>query len=206
MLLCTESLRLAFYYPMLGLINIFILILKAPAATTASSDLALLDIAAGHFAHMEFMTSSELAFPFTREVADLARQTVKRVRDQHLIHINDEASWNDRIWANASVDYWNNVSCTISHHDPNFIKIPTELTLLPLSSTLWLLLISTSKVGIHFNLTGISPVKKYSAIVFIPPQNTNITLSFSPSLQVLGRYEEPIKNRLLTKLYSASIV
>ena len=33
---------------------------------------------AGHFAHMEFVTSSELSFPFTRQVAALARIVVSR--------------------------------------------------------------------------------------------------------------------------------
>jgi hypothetical protein len=101
--------RLAFYYPMVGLINLFVSILKSPASEISQSDVALMDVAAGHFAHMEFITSSELAFPFTREVADLARQTAKHARERNNIDVN-EATWNDGAWTNADVEYWNNVS------------------------------------------------------------------------------------------------
>ena len=70
--------RLSFSYPMFSLINLFICLLKAPTDPSAMSDLALLDMVSGHFAHMEFVTSSALSFPFTREVAALARSTVSR--------------------------------------------------------------------------------------------------------------------------------
>lgn len=96
---------------MLGLINLFVSILKSPGSVTAQSDVALMDIAAGHFAHMEFITSSELAFPFTREVADLARRTVKRARKRNTLEINNEGSEN-RVWTNQDVEYWDNVSDT----------------------------------------------------------------------------------------------
>ncbi|OAG42085.1 hypothetical protein AYO21_03539 [Fonsecaea monophora] len=67
-----------FYYPMIGLINLFIHILKFPSLSSARSDVALLDVAAGYFGHMEFVTSSELNFPFARDVATVARQTVTK--------------------------------------------------------------------------------------------------------------------------------
>ena len=73
-----NSLRATFYYPMTGLINLFIHILRFPVLSTAQSDIALLDVVAGHFAHMEFVTSSELNFPFARNVAALARKTVDK--------------------------------------------------------------------------------------------------------------------------------
>lgn len=44
-------------------------------------DLSLLDMAAGHFAHMELATSYEMSFPIGREVANLARQSVMSSRD-----------------------------------------------------------------------------------------------------------------------------
>ncbi len=66
---------------MVGVINLFISVLKTPTLPSAQSDVALLDMVAGHFAHMEFVTSSELAFPFTREVAILARSTVKKAKE-----------------------------------------------------------------------------------------------------------------------------
>lgn len=63
---------------MLGLINLFIHILKTPVLPTVSSDMALLDIAGGYFAHMEFATDSVLKFPFARDVAMLVRKAVER--------------------------------------------------------------------------------------------------------------------------------
>jgi hypothetical protein len=63
---------------MTGLINLFIHILRFPVLSTARSDIALLDVIAGHFAHMEFVTGSELNFPFARNVAALARKTVDK--------------------------------------------------------------------------------------------------------------------------------
>jgi hypothetical protein len=74
--------RSAFYYPMVGFINMFISVLKLPGLPSAQSDVALLDVVAGHFGHMDFITSSELAFPFTTEVAALARATVKKAKSK----------------------------------------------------------------------------------------------------------------------------
>ena len=62
---------------MIGLINLFIHILKFPTLSSARSDVALLDVIAGHFGHMDFVTSGELSFPFARHVATLARQIVQ---------------------------------------------------------------------------------------------------------------------------------
>lgn len=70
--------RSTFYYPMTGLINLFIHILRLPSLSTARSDIALLEVIAGHFANMEFVTGSELSFPFGRNVAALARKTVEK--------------------------------------------------------------------------------------------------------------------------------
>ena len=94
---------------MVGLINLFVSILKSPASAISQSDVALMDIAAGHFAHMEFITSSELAFPFSREVANLARQTVKRSCERGDIDANKN-TWNDRVWTGVPVEYWDDVS------------------------------------------------------------------------------------------------
>ena len=70
---------------MTGLINLFIHILRFPMLSTARSDIALLDVIAGHFAHMEFVTGSELNFPFARNVAALARKTVDKASQvEHL--------------------------------------------------------------------------------------------------------------------------
>jgi hypothetical protein len=68
---------LAFYYPMYAHINMFVQILKNPNATSAASDLALLDVCAGHFGHIDFVTSSEISFPFAKESASLAYKVVR---------------------------------------------------------------------------------------------------------------------------------
>lgn len=67
---------------MVGLISLFIYILKFPALPSAQSDVALLDVITGHFGHMDFVTSSELRFPFAREAAALAHATVRRAKDK----------------------------------------------------------------------------------------------------------------------------
>lgn len=68
----------SFYYPISGLINLFVYILKDPSRPSAPADVALLDVAAGHFSHLEYLTSSEPGFPFPREIARLARTTLER--------------------------------------------------------------------------------------------------------------------------------
>ena len=69
---------------MIGVINLFIHILKFPTLTSTRSDIALLEMASGYFSHMEFVTASELNFPFARDVAALARQTVKKASQNEL--------------------------------------------------------------------------------------------------------------------------
>lgn len=72
-------LRLAFYFPLVSAINILIYVLKYPALPTATSDVALLDIATGHFSRLE-LASPDMALPFVREIARLARTTVGCVK------------------------------------------------------------------------------------------------------------------------------
>ena len=79
-----DGFRATFYYPMAGLINLFIHVVRFPVLSTARSDIALLDVIAGHFAHMEFVTDSELNFPFARNVAAIARQTVDKASQVEL--------------------------------------------------------------------------------------------------------------------------
>jgi hypothetical protein len=63
-----------------GLLNLFLYILKCPSAPTAPSDIALMDTVAGHFGRVEFLTGSEFSFPFIREITNLANLMVKRAR------------------------------------------------------------------------------------------------------------------------------
>lgn len=63
---------------MLAVINLFIYILKLPTLETVPSDLMLLDLTAGHFARVHFLTSSQVSFTFAREIVGLANKTVRR--------------------------------------------------------------------------------------------------------------------------------
>lgn len=56
--------------------NLFIHVIANPEVSSARSDLALLDVAAGYFGQMEFITGSMLSFPFARDIAALARMVV----------------------------------------------------------------------------------------------------------------------------------
>ena len=78
-------LRLALNLPMIGLVNLLVHVLQFPSLPSAQSDVALMDVVVGHFGHLEYVTSSELAFPFAREVASLARMTVQKAKHESLI-------------------------------------------------------------------------------------------------------------------------
>lgn len=78
---------IAFYYPMYAQINLFVHTLLYPHESSAESDLALMDVCAGHFGHMEYITSGTIAFHFPRDSAALAARMVKRAAQQP-IHAN----------------------------------------------------------------------------------------------------------------------
>ena len=85
LIIVTKSARLdaaipqwaSFYFPMSGLINLFIHILSNPSLSSTHADLALLDIAAAHFSHVEFLTSFDIGSSFARELVRIARSTVE---------------------------------------------------------------------------------------------------------------------------------
>ncbi len=64
-------------FPMQAFINLFLYVVGNPAIPSVQSDLALLDVAAGYFGQMEFVTESKLSFPFVRDFAALARTVVE---------------------------------------------------------------------------------------------------------------------------------
>lgn len=68
--------RLVFYYPLVGLIHLFVHIIKSPSAPTVQYDLALLEDICGHFARLKYSTSSALSFPFLKELCRFAEHTV----------------------------------------------------------------------------------------------------------------------------------
>lgn len=71
-----------FYYPMAAVASLFVFLLQTPASLTAQSDIALLDVAAGHFSHMEYLTGMELGAPFARKAAQLAREAMNKAKRQ----------------------------------------------------------------------------------------------------------------------------
>ncbi|KAL3249815.1 hypothetical protein ABHI18_011498 [Aspergillus niger] len=63
---------LVLYFPLVSVINLLIYILKYPSLPTTQSDIALIEVAAGHFSRLEY-ASADLARPFAREITHLAR-------------------------------------------------------------------------------------------------------------------------------------
>lgn len=73
------------HYPMHAFINLFIHTLKFPKSKLVQTDLALLDVAAGYFGQMDFVTGSKLSFPFVRDIAAFGRQVVEKYIDEPTI-------------------------------------------------------------------------------------------------------------------------
>jgi hypothetical protein len=68
---------LAFNYPIYAHLGLFVHVLRYPDLPSASADLGILDICAGHFGHIDFMTSSEISVSLPRESVNLAAKVVK---------------------------------------------------------------------------------------------------------------------------------
>ncbi len=71
---------LTFDYPISAAINLFIHILKHPTLTSATADLGLLDVCAGHFGYIEFLTSSKISISLPREASNVASKVVKNMK------------------------------------------------------------------------------------------------------------------------------
>jgi hypothetical protein len=74
--------RLFFYYPLLGMINMFASILKSPAGAATEKDMGVIDMAAGYFAYLDYSTDAVFSFDLVKNLAQWARQAVTRSRDQ----------------------------------------------------------------------------------------------------------------------------
>ncbi|KAJ0420293.1 hypothetical protein BJY00DRAFT_313232 [Aspergillus carlsbadensis] len=74
--------RLVFFYPLLGLINIFIAVLRAPLDESTAANLALAEVAAGHFGYLEYLSNNHITFPYVAEIGRLARAVVKAARER----------------------------------------------------------------------------------------------------------------------------
>jgi hypothetical protein len=65
---------------MLGILHLFVFALKHPSHPSVKSDIALLDVGAGYFGHIDFVTDSGLSFSFPKDVAVFAAKAVKRIK------------------------------------------------------------------------------------------------------------------------------
>ncbi|KEF61156.1 uncharacterized protein A1O9_02721 [Exophiala aquamarina CBS 119918] len=68
---------LTFYYPIYAVINLFIFLVKNPSLPSAMSDLGLLDVCAGHFGFIEFLTASRVSISLPRDAASAASRIVR---------------------------------------------------------------------------------------------------------------------------------
>lgn len=71
---------LALSYPIYAHLSLFIYVLMNPTLPTATADLGLLDICAGHFGYIDFVTSSGISISLPRESVNLAAKVVKAAR------------------------------------------------------------------------------------------------------------------------------
>jgi hypothetical protein len=117
---------------MYALINLFVYILSKPGHSRVKSDLAIMDIGAGHFAQLEYHTDGEVTMPFTKEIAALARVAASRAKEEPISSsalknsANSQSMLNDHVaWARpeetAQLDHDldNDNGFTVSH-------IPTQ--------------------------------------------------------------------------------
>jgi hypothetical protein len=74
--------RLVFYYPLLGMINMFVSILKSPAGAATEKNIGVIDMAAGYFAYLDYSTDAIFSFDLVKNLAQWARQAVSQARDQ----------------------------------------------------------------------------------------------------------------------------
>ncbi|KAH7137415.1 fungal-specific transcription factor domain-containing protein [Dactylonectria estremocensis] len=74
----TLPLWLTFYYPLVGLVNLLVFVLKDPVSSTVAADVSLMDIVVGYFGYLEFVSSSMLVFPFPRDITSHMRRFVEK--------------------------------------------------------------------------------------------------------------------------------
>ncbi|CAN9288234.1 unnamed protein product [Alternaria alternata] len=67
--LCAEHLMLFFYYPLLGMINMFASILKSPAGVATEKDMGVIDMAADYSAYLDYSTDAVLSFDLVKNLA-----------------------------------------------------------------------------------------------------------------------------------------
>jgi hypothetical protein len=78
-------------YPLTALINLFIYVLQHPSLPSTESDISLMHQVTGHFSFLEYATTN-LSFPFTREIANLARLAVMKAKNRENVNMENIAS------------------------------------------------------------------------------------------------------------------
>ncbi|KIW35508.1 uncharacterized protein PV07_02199 [Cladophialophora immunda] len=69
---------LILYFPIMGVLTLFINVVSNPAAPTAASDIAIMEIVTGTFGRLEFITQGRLALTRIGEFASIARAVVEQ--------------------------------------------------------------------------------------------------------------------------------
>ncbi|KAH7007449.1 fungal-specific transcription factor domain-containing protein [Ilyonectria destructans] len=73
---------LLFYYPLVGMINMFICILNSPKSEHTSRDISLLETVAGYFGYLDYESDGVISFSFTASLGTWARQAVSNANAQ----------------------------------------------------------------------------------------------------------------------------
>ncbi|GKZ38319.1 hypothetical protein AbraIFM66950_010449 [Aspergillus brasiliensis] len=96
---------LVLYFPLLSVINLFIYILKYPTLPTTQSDIALIEVAVGHFSRLEY-ASGDLARPFAREITRLARAVATAAEEGKGLPPSMSGREEDILIQNTRIDPW----------------------------------------------------------------------------------------------------
>ncbi|KAH7133890.1 fungal-specific transcription factor domain-containing protein [Dactylonectria macrodidyma] len=73
---------LLFYYPLIGMINMFICILNSPTSESTPRDISLLEMVAGYFGYLDYSSDATISFSFTASLGTWARQAVSNANAQ----------------------------------------------------------------------------------------------------------------------------
>ena len=88
----TDTVMSSFFHPMYAFIHLFLYVLKHPQASTIMGDLALLDVATGHFGQLELASDGILAFHLPRECTALCLKAIRVAKDLRLEPVNTVAA------------------------------------------------------------------------------------------------------------------
>ncbi|OJJ68239.1 hypothetical protein ASPBRDRAFT_321459 [Aspergillus brasiliensis CBS 101740] len=135
---------LVLYFPLLSIINLFIYILKYPSLPTTQSDIALIEVAAGHFSRLEY-ASGDLARPFVREITRLARAVATAAEGKELPPTMSGREADESI-QNTRIDPWCK-DTPVSLQPPNNLLRDSNPPHLAISSERQTLALNAAQVG-----------------------------------------------------------